>query len=171
MAIPNKSNIKIKRSDEILVQNQDLKAELKKYQIIADNAYDMVRWLLPDMTLAYISPSCQKITGYTQEEHYENPLLLIEIIHPEDRKNFENQLNDAYEGQESEPDLVRIITKNGDLKWIGIAVQKVFSAKGQHLGYRTSTRDMTSIHLLPLKRKIIPDLKCSLKRPMRFTQK
>ncbi|HOS01350.1 MAG: PAS domain-containing protein, partial [Prolixibacteraceae bacterium] len=57
---------------------------IEKCHIVAEYAHDMVRWVLPDRTLAYISPSSEKVTGYSPREFLEDPDLLIKIIHPDD---------------------------------------------------------------------------------------
>jgi len=37
----------------------------EKFRIMADFSYDWETWLLPDGSYEYISPSCERITGYT----------------------------------------------------------------------------------------------------------
>lgn len=54
---------------------------------ILENSPDLLyRYRLgPDPGFEYVSPSCLKITGYTQEEHYADPQLGFKMVHPEDR--------------------------------------------------------------------------------------
>jgi PAS domain S-box-containing protein len=132
------SEIKLEEAYQVLRELEE------KYRIVADNTYDMERWVLPDQTLAYISPSCKKITGYTQEEFYDKPELLMEIIHPDDRKWFTLQQEDSFSGEKfTERNRVRIISKDGEVKWIDITAQKVFQNDGTFIGFRTSSRDIT----------------------------
>jgi PAS domain S-box-containing protein len=71
----------------------------EKYRIVAENTYDMERWILPDKTLAYISPSCERITGYTREEFMTNPDLFGDIVHPEDNAWFKAEREIAFAGK------------------------------------------------------------------------
>jgi PAS domain-containing protein len=48
-----------KRAEEALRQTE------LDYRTVADFTYDWAYWANPDGTLRYISPSCQRITGYT----------------------------------------------------------------------------------------------------------
>jgi PAS domain-containing protein len=73
----------------------------------------MERWVLPDKSLVYISPSCVRITGYSREEHMSSHDLLMEIIHPDDRERFITRRNEAFEGNFSDSDEFLIIKKKG----------------------------------------------------------
>jgi len=55
------------------------------FRTVADFTYDWEYWLDPKGKLIYISPSCERISGYRPDEYYENPHLIEEIIHPDDR--------------------------------------------------------------------------------------
>ena len=69
--------------------------------------------------------------------------MLREIIHPDDKEKFEIQLEACYKGEITEPDIARIIRKDGVIAWIGITIQHVIDKEGNLLGFHTSTRDMT----------------------------
>jgi PAS domain S-box-containing protein len=114
-----------------------------KYRIVADNTYDMERWILPDKTLAYISPSCKRITGYSREEFMENMGLHHEIIHPEDRERYASQFEKVFEMGIMGQGEFRLITKNGETRWVGVVAQKVKDKDGNDMGLRVSSRDIT----------------------------
>ncbi len=65
-----------------------LKESEIKFKTAADFTFDWEYWIAPDGNLVYISPSCERITGYKSNEFMENPDLLNEIVHPEDRTAF-----------------------------------------------------------------------------------
>ena len=53
-----------------------LRASEAKYRIVADNTYDWEYWLSPEGQFLYISPSCQRITGWSAIAFKTNPNLL-----------------------------------------------------------------------------------------------
>lgn len=122
---------------------KDLGLQEETFFLIADNTYDMESWILPDKTLAYISPSCLRITGYTREEHLQNPELLAEMVHPDDRKMFHALRKESFMSGSDINVCVRIITKSGETRWLDIVSQKVSDKEGHNLGLRTSSRDVT----------------------------
>ena len=114
-----------------------------KLQIVADFTYDWEYWRKPDGSFVYISPSCERITGYTREEFMQDPDLFLRIIHPDDRRRVsEHFCEDLSHCQLSEMEF-RIIPRDGRERWIGHACRSVLDAQGQMLGRRASDRDIT----------------------------
>ena len=60
--------------------------EESAFRIVADFTYDWEYWRKPDGSFVYISPSCERITGYIREEFMQDPDLFLRIIHPDDRR-------------------------------------------------------------------------------------
>jgi diguanylate cyclase (GGDEF)-like protein/PAS domain S-box-containing protein len=120
----------------------ELEQERDAWRIIADRIADWDYWLAPDGTLRYVSPACERITGYRPDEFQATPGLLERIIHPDDRDRFMLHLADKQRQQPHELSF-RIITRSGEVRWIGHVCQPVFSATGEWLGQRASNRDMT----------------------------
>jgi len=127
-----------KRIEGALRENEE------KFRLVADFTYDWETWLGPGGNIIYISPSCERITGYRSEEFMENPCLLAEILSPEDRAVYEEHLRTHLEAH-SEPDMIdfRIVTKDGSVRWINHQCQSVFGSNGQWLGRRIGNRDIT----------------------------
>ncbi|NLD81030.1 MAG: PAS domain S-box protein, partial [Smithella sp.] len=71
----------------------ELKENERRYRLIAQNSHDWEFWLDVDDRLLYTSPSCKKITGYTEEEFKKNRDLLFKIINPSDRPIFTEHRN------------------------------------------------------------------------------
>lgn len=119
----------------------DLAESEKKFRIVSEGAYNFESWINQDNTIAYISPSCERITGYTPEEFYQNPRLLLDIVHPEDRDTFRHHLSNikspAHEDLE-----VRIIAKDGQIRWMSHTCSPVYH-QGKFLGRRGSNREIT----------------------------
>ena len=65
------------------------KSEIK-YRIVAYNTSDWEFWLSPERKFLYISPSCERITGYSKREFLSDPDLMCRIIHSEDLPIYES---------------------------------------------------------------------------------
>ncbi len=123
---------------------QTLLASEEKYRIVADNTYDWEFWLGTNDDLRYISPSCQRITGYSQEEFLANPGLFEEIIHPDDRPIYGQHRHLASKGQQGPEEVCfRIRHRDGHELWIGHFCQPIFDRAQRFLGARGTNRDIT----------------------------
>lgn len=116
----------------------------EKYRIIADFTYDWEEWIGPDGHYLYVSPSCERITGYRPEEFIANPHLVIIITHPADQDMVAAHYNAALKGNREARHLdFRIITRGGEERWISHSCQHVFGEDGRWLGKRASNRDIS----------------------------
>ncbi|MEJ2156379.1 MAG: PAS domain S-box protein [Desulfobacteraceae bacterium] len=122
---------------------KELRASETKYRIVADNTYDWEFWTDENGQYAYISPSSQRITGFSAEAFKENPDLLDSIIHPDDLAHYRNHLIETQAKHSVESVEFRIFDKEGLVRWIEQFCQPVFDEKGNWLGTRGSNRDIT----------------------------
>lgn len=113
----------------------------KKFRIVSEFAFDFEFWTREDGSIAFISPSCERITGYTTGEFIGNPELLYEIIHPDDREMYRGHLVDATTAVDEDIEF-RIITKGGQQRWVSHMCSAIF-VDGVFLGRRGSNRDIT----------------------------
>jgi len=121
-----------------------LKLAEEKLRTVADFTYDWEYWILPDGKFEYISPSVERITGYTIQDFNNDPKLLENIIHSEDRISFINHLKETSEGSPTSEELIyRIITRSDKEKWISHNCTPVHNSDGVYLGRRASNRDIT----------------------------
>ena len=114
------------------------------FRTVADSTYDWETWRGPDGRYLYLSPSCERITGYSPDHFYDNPFLIEEIAHPEDRESVSRHIR-----EEEKPGPVghirfRIRHRDGTLRWISHYCQAVYDAEGEYLGRRSSNRDSTT---------------------------
>jgi len=123
------------------VEQSLIEAELR-YRTVADFTYDWEYWIGSDGNLLYVSPSCERITGYKAKHFIKNPTLLKKIIIKEDQKEWINQHSGPKRDTPHELQF-RIQTKNGEERWIEHVCQPVTDEKGKFLGYRASNRDIT----------------------------
>ena len=120
----------------------ELKKSEEKFRTVADFTYDWEYWMGPDGALIYVSPSCERITGYPPDEFLNNPGLIQKIIHPEDESLVGSNLTPTDSQGTHEADF-QIVTREGETRWIGRICQMVYSGDGRWLGYRCSNRDIT----------------------------
>lgn len=129
-----------KRTEKALLERE------KRYRTVADFAHDWEFWVGPDGSFLYVSPSFERVTGYRPDELKNDPSLLFEkIIHPVDRDAVERSIRDGLMSEEAVALDFRIVTRSGDVRWIGHVSQPVYDDKGDPLGRRASNRDITGL--------------------------
>lgn len=119
-----------------------LRASEEKYRTTADFTYDWEYWSDPAGHYLYVSPSCERITGYPPEAFFANPGLMLAIAHPEDRPHIVQHCICDAETPMGTLDF-RIITREGQERWIGHVCQPVHAPDGHFLGRRGSNRDIS----------------------------
>jgi len=125
-----------------LVAAMELAREEEKFHTVADYTYDWEYWEGPEQELLYVSPSCERVTGYSQAEFQSDPQLLFSIIHADDRHLMtEHRRNSARDGAAAAD--FRILRHDGEIRWIAHACQPVFGRDGKFMGRRVSNRDIT----------------------------
>ena len=117
-------------------------AELR-YRTIANFTYDWEYWEKPDGTLNFVSPACERITGYAASQFMDNPALLQETISPEDREVWAQHRRCAREAPGLREVRFRMRRADGKTVWIEHACQAVTDDKGVFLGFRGSNREIT----------------------------
>ena len=99
-----------------------LQSTEEKNRIILNNAKDAFFYLKlkPNVSIEYITPAITDITGYSPQNFYNKPSLLLEIIEKQDfdliNRLFFIEPEKAFPAAE----VVRFITKSGDRIWVEI---------------------------------------------------
>ncbi|MGZ5008703.1 MAG: PAS domain S-box protein, partial [Methylobacter sp.] len=114
-----------------------------KYRLLADNAADCIFWVGPDGHLKYISPACKQITGYEVEEFLADPELMIGITHPDDIMTYRQHLENDGHVDKNELE-IRIIHKDGNVRWLGHHCKPLHGENGEFLGRHGANRDITA---------------------------
>ena len=127
-----------KQHEESLMQAE------AKYRTVADFTYDWEYWANVDDTLEYVSPSCERISGYTTRDFVDNPSLFKEIIAPEDRDIWDKHYRDSRQEPKAHEIQFRIQRRDGQIRWIEHSCQPVTDDQGGLRGFRASNRDVTS---------------------------
>ena len=100
-------------------KNHDLIKKERMYRLLADSCPDVIyRISIPKGRYEYISPSCLRGCGRTQEEFYQKPLLIREMLHPDWKDCFnEKWLKQLIENSVSQTEY-QIIHSSGDVIWV-----------------------------------------------------
>jgi PAS domain S-box-containing protein len=121
-----------------------LRAAEEKYRNFADFTYDWEVWVAPDGHYRYISPSCERVTGYRPAEFVADPELQLRIIHPDDRERFAAHLQAIrVSSHQTDSEEYRIVTRSGEMRWIEHICHPIHGADGGYLGRRASNHDIT----------------------------
>jgi len=125
-----------RRTDEVQ------KVSWEEYRTIADFTYDWEWWRQPDGEFRYVSPACERLTGYPPSAFLEDAGLLLRIVHVEDRDTTARYLerNDLRQADECE---FRIVARDGEVRWIHCCSAPVIDSAGEFAGHRGSCRDIT----------------------------
>lgn len=144
-------SILITASDITELKNAEnaLKESEIKFKTVADFTFDWEYWIDPKGNLIYISPSCEPITGYSPDEFQKDPSLLERIVHQDDIKLVKKHFHIDLIGEEySDVVNYRILTKQGEERWIGHGCKPVYDDEGTFLGRRVSNRDITEMKMI-----------------------
>lgn len=125
----------------INTQQQKLAESESKFRTLSEFAQDWEYWIKENFEIVFMSPSCERITGYTQEEFLNNPHLLCDIIYSDDKTVCKQHMDD-FTAPEHEEIEFRIITKDGNVKWLSHVCGPIY-VNGRFLGRRVSNRDIS----------------------------
>jgi PAS domain S-box-containing protein len=115
--IPETKNIRIysiditdrKKAEKITQESEE------KYRRIVENTTNVIMVTQPDGSISYLSPASATILGYSSEELIgTNP----NIFHPDDAQKVHDALARALKGEKESNFEYRILTKQGEVKWI-----------------------------------------------------
>ncbi len=134
------------------------------FKTIGDFTYDWESWISPEKNYIYVSPSCERITGYKPEVFLKNPDFLLQLVEDDHkervRAHFANCLGEQKQVEKIE---FEITHADGKSRWIEHICQPVFSPKGEYLGRRASSRDISIRKKAELERKrLIEELQKAL---------
>ncbi len=127
-----------KRTVEALRESEE------RFRTVADFTDNWETWRDTEGRYLYISPACERTSGYSVKEFMKDPGLLVNITHPDDRARLirhEQEHRDTVTVYNFD---FRIVARNGEERWINHICQPVFDGRGNSLGRRESNRDITA---------------------------
>jgi diguanylate cyclase (GGDEF)-like protein/PAS domain S-box-containing protein len=125
------------------LMEQKIIEDEKRLQMLADNASDVIfRYrLAPFKKWEYISPSIEKMTGYSSVEIYENPDLFFKITHPDDRYILQDIF--SLKRKTGKPVQIRWVGKDGNIIWTEQNIVPVYEQKNIITAIDCIVRDIT----------------------------
>ena len=132
-----------KRTRELQKINEQLQESETRFKTIADFTYDWETWFGPAGNCLYVSPACERITGYPREAFLKNPELMRKLISPSD---YDKLLMHNQYSKKSHTMEFQLIDAKGEQHCIEHICQPVCSEDGTYLGRRASNRDVTEKH-------------------------
>ncbi|MBM3435005.1 MAG: PAS domain S-box protein, partial [Bacteroidetes bacterium] len=118
----------------------------ERFDAVALFINDWEYWRGVDGKIQYVSPACERITGYSTNEFEQNTNLLEEIVHPDDLETYRKHkiLTGRHQsGAEIHSINFRIICRDKSVKWIAHSCQNIRTSDGTYLGIRGSNRDIS----------------------------
>jgi len=128
---------------ELEASQAALRQSEQRYRMVADYNYDWEIWFARDGGIQYMSPSCERISGYTPEQFQEDPTLIQRIIHRDDLPGWLSFMDDEILDDEKSLDL-RISDAGAKIKWLSMVKHAIHGDEGEDMGIRVSMRDVTN---------------------------
>lgn len=80
-----------------------------------------------DWTMEFLSPGCQKLTGYSiRDLSFNHKISYAKLIHSDDRERVWNEVQAAFRDKKPFTITYRIITANGEEKWVWTQGRRLF---------------------------------------------
>lgn len=122
-------------------QNEEFLKNKNELKAISENTYSWEFWYDENYNLKYMSPTCKNVIGYDNTEFLNNSELMKKIIYKDDKNIFDGHLQDKHHKEHNID--IRIIHKNGEIKWFNHKCKQIFDNKGNSLGIRGANYDIT----------------------------
>ena len=97
--------------------------------------------LSPTFKFTYLSPSVKDILGYDVEEYFTNPMLVFDIVHPDDRYLINRKINNSIDF--SKPISARYQHKDGHYVWLEDYSIPIYDENGALVELGGFNRDIT----------------------------
>ena len=114
------------------------------YRFLSDNAPDMIVRLSPDGVIKYVSPSCERVFGYTPAEHMR--LKAMDMCHPDDLPKIAAAIDGMVARRQTrldDPLTYRARRKDGRWIWVEANPHLVLNDQGEPVEFVDIVRDVT----------------------------
>ncbi len=113
------------------------------FRTVSDYAFNWETWQSPTSDYLYISPSCERVSGYRREEFLADPTLMERIVLPEDVAHWSGHIQAIRQERGPHAMTFRIRHRDGSVRWIEHLCNPVIDDQGRYLGRRSSNSDIT----------------------------
>jgi PAS domain S-box-containing protein len=124
-------------------QQEELRQSEEIYRTVTEFSSEFIYWRGSDKKMIFVSKNCGQLTGYSEEEFLDDPGLLDELFHPEDRERWGQHVHPADEAGKLLGLEFRIITKVGQMRWVSHICAEIHDETGSFLGWRGDLVDIT----------------------------
>jgi PAS domain S-box-containing protein len=128
-----------------ILAEEELRESEERFRFLAENARDLIYRFefVPERRFTYVSPAATVITGYSPEEYYAVPDLVLTLMHPDDR----HLLTAVAEGRLSwdEPQVFRWVKKDGSVIWAELRNVPFYDDTGNLVAIEGIARDVTEL--------------------------
>jgi len=133
-----------RRADDAATAEGELERLERRLALLAEHLPDMIfRFeFLPEPRFDYVSPASTAIAGYTPEEHYADPALITDVVHPDDREVLVTGMQHPQD-DEGEPLLLRWMHKDGSIVVTEQRYRLEHDADGRTVAIEGVVRDVT----------------------------
>jgi PAS domain S-box-containing protein len=114
-----------------------------RFRLLAENASDIIYLyrIHPTPRYEYVSPSVTRLTGYTPQDHYDDPEITLKMAHPHDRPLLTALFRTP--GAFDEPVLVRLVHRDGSVLWTEHRIAAIYDATANVVAIEGIARDVT----------------------------
>lgn len=131
------------RTNTLVKSENALRRSEFQFRTVADFTWSWEFWMDISRRFIYISPSCERISGYTPAEFQASEKLFFSIAHPDDHHVLIRELEKAFSQCNKVSFDFRIIRKGGGLRWVSMSYQPITGDDESFLGVRGSLSDIT----------------------------
>jgi PAS domain S-box-containing protein len=128
-----------KQAEEALRESEE------KYRLVSENIPVTVYSALPDehSTNLFLSGRMEELTGYPPERFLQDPKLWTTVVHPDDSARVWEKI-EAHREKKCPLDVeYRIVTKDGDVKWVRDRATPMLDENGEILRINGFMEDIT----------------------------
>ncbi len=112
------------------------------FRLVADSTYDWESWLAADGRPLWVNPAVTRMTGYTVAECLAMPSYPLPMVLEEDRDKVRQLCARILQFTCGNDVEFRVRHRDSTTLWVAISWQPMFDGS-QHLGFRTSIRDIS----------------------------
>jgi len=113
------------------------------FRAVLNSSIDIETWHAPNGKVLWISPSIERITGFSVADCLAMPDYPLPIIHPDDRPWIADALPNIFSRGSVGNDIeFRLCTSTGGFIWASVSWQPMYDDSGFYMGIHTSVRDI-----------------------------
>lgn len=127
----------------LAVLRRRLRHKSMTFRAIVDMAHEFTYLRRVDGRYEYVSPSCAAFTGYSPQEFLSVPNLMDRLIHPDDRARWDSHVHHINDRGDPESFDLRLITKDGNIRWFTHICIPVYDEQGAQIGVRSTNIDIS----------------------------